>query len=578
MDYHWNKIKLTQKLPLEQSYKKLYIIEEIWLYLSYNELMKKPTKIPTSNPTIEELQKRLKQLEKHNAELEAKLIKQNELEAKLHWLEEQLRLHQLKRFGTSSEKTNPNQLELSLFNETETEANPELPEPTVETIIYRRRKKRGHRELMLENLRTETVEYRLSEEEQVCSCCSGFLHEMSTEVRQEIKYIPAEVKVVKHVRYVYSCRHCELEELETPIVTAPMPKPVYSGSLASPSIMAHIMNQKYVDGLPLYRQEKQFARLGVALSRQTIANWMIYGANQWLGLLYDRMHQLLLKQDILHADETTLQVLHEPGRPATSNSYLWLYRTGKEGPPTILYDYQETRAGKNAKEFLTGFKGYLQVDGYAGYHKVPDVILVGCWAHARRKFTEALNALPSSKRLSSVTATDGLLFCNQLFAIERELKDLSSEERYEKRFKRSKPVLDAFLSWLKIQEHKVLPKSALGQAINYCLNQWEKLVAFLKDGRLELDNNRSERSIKPFVIGRKNWLFSNTPKGARASAIIYSIVETAKANGLNPYFYLNFLFEKLPNMDTTDEGALDKLLPWSTSLPITCIVFNKLSK
>jgi transposase len=578
MDYHWNKIKLTQKLLPEQSYKKLYFIEEIWPYLSYNELMKKPTKIPTSNPTIEELQKRLEQLEKHNAELEAKLIKQNELEAKLHWLEEQLRLHQLKRFGTSSEKTNPNQLELTLFNETETEANPELPEPTVETIIYRRRKKRGHRELMLENLRTETVEYRLSEEEQVCSCCSGFLHEMSTEVRQEIKYIPAEVKVVKHVRYVYSCRHCEREELETPIVTAPMPKPVYSGSLASPSIMAHIMNQKYVDGLPLYRQEKQFARLGVALSRQTIANWMIYGANQWLGLLYDRMHQLLLKQDILHADETTLQVLHEPGRPATSNSYLWLYRTGKEGPPTILYDYQETRAGKNAKEFLTGFKGYLQVDGYAGYHKVPDVILVGCWAHARRKFTEALNALPSSKSLVSVTATDGLLFCNQLFAIERELKNLSSEERYEKRLKRSKPVLDAFLSWLKIQEHKVLPKSALGQAINYCLNQWEKLEAFLKDGRLELDNNRSERSIKPFVIGRKNWLFSNTPKGARASAIIYSIVETAKANGLNPYFYLNFLFEKLPNMDTTDESALDKLLPWSTSLPITCIVFNKLSK
>jgi transposase len=578
MDYHWNKIKLTQKLLPEQSYKKLYFIEEIWPYLSYNELMKKPTKIPTSNPTIEELQKRLEQLEKHNAELEAKLIKQNELEAKLHWLEEQLRLHQLKRFGTSSEKTNPNQLELTLFNETETEANPELPEPTVETIIYRRRKKRGHRELMLENLRTETVEYRLSEEEQVCSCCSGFLHEMSTEVRQEIKYIPAEVKVVKHVRYVYSCRHCEREELETPIVTAPMPKPVYSGSLASPSIMAHIMNQKYVDGLPLYRQEKQFARLGVALSRQTIANWMIYGANQWLGLLYDRMHQLLLTQDILHADETTLQVLHEPGRPATSNSYLWLYRTGKEGPPTILYDYQETRAGKNAKEFLTGFKGYLQVDGYAGYHKVPDVILVGCWAHARRKFTEALNALPSSKSLVSVTATDGLLFCNQLFAIERELKNLSSEERYEKRLKRSKPVLDAFLSWLKIQEHKVLPKSALGQAINYCLNQWEKLEAFLKDGRLELDNNRSERSIKPFVIGRKNWLFSNTPKGARASAIIYSIVETAKANGLNPYFYLNFLFEKLPNMDTTDESALDKLLPWSTSLPITCIVFNKLSK
>jgi len=540
--------------------------------------MKKTTKTPNSNPTIEELQKRLEQLEKHNAELEAKLKKQNELEAKLNWLEEQLRLHQLKRFGTSSEKTNPDQLELTLFNETEAEANPNIPEPTLETITFRRRKKRGHRELMLENLRTETVEYRLSDEQQVCSCCGGNLHEMSTEVRQEIKYVPAEVKVVKHVRYVYSCRHCEREELETPIVTATMPKPVYSGSLASPSIMAHIMNQKYIDGLPLYRQEKQFARLGVALSRQTIANWMIYGANQWLNLLYDRMHQLLLKQDILHADETTLQVLHEPGRPATSNSYLWLYRTGKEGPPTILYDYKETRSGKNAKDFLTGFKGYLQVDGYAGYHKVPDVILVGCWAHARRKFTEALNALPSSKRLTPVTATEGLHFCNQLFAIERDLRDLTSEERYEGRLKSSKPVLDAFLSWLKIQEHRALPKSALGQAINNCLNQWEKLEAFLKDGRLELDNNRSERSIKPYVIGRKNWLFSNTPKGARASAIIYSIVETAKGNGLNPYYYLNYLFEKLPNMDTTDEDALDKLLPWSTFLPITCIVFNKLTK
>jgi transposase len=306
---------------------------------------------------------------------------------------------------------------------------------------------------------------------------------------------------------------------------------------------------------------------------------MIYGANQWLRLIYHRMHQLLLKQDILHADETTLQVLREPNRPATSKSYLWLYRTGREGPPAILYDYQETRSGKNAKEFLTGFKGYIQVDGYAGYHKVPDVTLVGCWAHARRKFDEALKALPSAKRLTSGTAAaEGLLYCNQLYKIERQLKELTPEERYEKRLELSKPVLDAFLTWLKIQESKVLPKSALGQAITYSLNQWEKLEAFLKDGRLEIDNNRSERSIKPFVIGRKNWLFSNTPRGARSSAIIYSIVETAKENGLNPYYYLRYLFEKLPNMDTTDENALDKLLPWSETLPIHCRVFNQLSK
>lgn len=464
----------------------------------------------TSTPTIEELLKRVELLEKQNAELEKEKSK---MEAKLNWLQEQLRLHRLKRFGTSSEKTNPDQLELPLFNEVEKEANLELPEPTVETITYRRRKKRGQRKEMLENLPVETIEYRLSDEEQVCSCCGGKLHEMSTEIRQELKYIPAEVKVVKHVRYVYSCRHCEREEIQTPIKTAPMPKPVLSGSLASPSIMAHIMTQKYVEGLPLHRQEKQFNRMGLALSRQTMANWMIQGADQWLYPVYDRMHQLLLMLDILHADETTLQVLREPGRAAASQSYLWLYHTGIEGPPIILYDYRETRAGENPKEFLSGFKGYLQVDGYKGYHKVENVTLVGCWAHARRKFTDILKSLPANS-LKPVTATEGLQFCNQLFAIEKELKELEPKERYEKRLEKSKPVLDAFLSWLKNQEQKVLPKSGLGEAIAYCLNQWDKLVAFLEDGRLEIDNNRSERSIKPVVIGRKNWLFANTPQGA----------------------------------------------------------------
>lgn len=540
--------------------------------------MKKKTKHSTSTPTIEELLERVQLLEKQNAELEAKLEKEKaESEAKINWLKEQLRLHQSKRFGVSSERTLPGQLELPLFNEVEKEANLELPEPTVETITYRRRKKRGQRQLMLENLPVETIEYRLSEEEQVCSCCGGNLHEMSTEVRQELKYIPAEVKVVKHVRYVYSCRHCEQDEIETPIQTAPMPKPAIPGSLASPSILAHIMNQKYVEGLPLYRQEKQWNRIGLALSRQTMANWMIYGANHWLDKLYNRMHHLLLKLDIICADETTLQVLHEPGRPASSKSYLWLYRTGKEGPPIILYDYRETRAGENPKKFLTGFRGYLQVDGYAGYHKVEDVILVGCWAHARRAFTDVLKSLPANSP-KPVVATEGLQFCNQLFAIERELKDLETQERYDKRLELSKPVLDAFLSWLKIQEQKVLPKSGLGQAITYCLNQWDKLVVFLEDGRLEIDNNRSERSIKPVVIGRKNWLFSNTPQGARASAIIYSIVETAMANGLNPYYYLRYLFEQLPNIDLTDMNALDRLLPWSATIPVICIAFNNSTK
>jgi transposase len=500
-----------------------------------------------------------------------------ELTTKLNLLMEQFRLSQHRQFGVSSEKTNPDQLQL--FNEAEVEALALLAEPTIETIIYKRRKQIGHRETMLENLPIETIEYRLSDEEKVCSCGNP-LHEMSTEVRQELKIIPAKVSVVRHVRYVYGCRRCEREEIDTPpIITAAMPSPVLPGSLVSPSVMAHIMSQKYVESMPLYRQEQQFMRLGIELSRQTLANWMIYGANQWLTLLYDRMHYHLLKQDILCADETTLQVLHEPGRAAETDSYLWLYRTGRVGTPIVLYEYQMTRAGMHPRKFLSGFKGYLNVDGYAGYNGLRDVgvTLVGCWAHARRKFDEALKALPDSKLSAPVVAKEGLGFCNSLFAIERDLSNVTPDERFKTRLVRSRPVLDAFSAWLNAQSLQVLPKSALGQAITYCRNQWDKLEAFMQDGRLELDNNRSERSIKPFVIGRKNWMFSNTPSGARASAIIYSIIETAKENGLNPFIYLRYLFEKLPNMNTKDQNALDDILPWSATLPIICRVFNKKS-
>jgi transposase len=496
-----------------------------------------------------------------------------ELNAKLKWYEEQFRLSQQRRYGASSEKTSSDQL--SLFNAAEVTANPEVPEPTVETITYQRKKKQGDREAKLEDLPTETVEYRLAEEKQVCDCCNGRLHEMSTEIRRELKVIPAEVKLLKHIRYVYACRHCERNEIKTPIVTAAMPAPVYPGSLASPSSMAYIMNQKYVEGMPLYRQEKQWERLGISLSRQTLANWVIYGANTWLHLLYDRMKKHLLEQEILHADETTLQVLSEPGRSATSSSYVWLYRTGREGPPIILYDYQQTRASKHPQRFLSGFRGYLHVDGYAGYNGLANVTLVGCWAHARRKFHEALKLLPASAKFNMVTAKEGLAFCNQLFSIEREAKELTPQERFSFRLEHSQPILDAFLAWLRVETPKVVSKGTLGQAMKYCRNQWERLQAFLKDGRLEIDNNRSERSIKPFVIGRKNWLFANSARGARSSTIIYSMVETAKENGLNPLHYLTFLFEKLPNLDIKDDSQLDLLLPWSPSIPDQCRVPNK---
>jgi transposase len=520
---------------------------------------------PDTLPTIEELQQNMAKLEQHNAEL---LLK-------LKWYEEQFHLAKSKRFGASSEQTHPDQLAMDLFNEVEAEADPGLPEPTVETITYQRKTTRKNRETKLESLPVETIEYRLNEDDQVCPCCSGSLHEMSTETRQELKMIPAEVKVVRHVRHIYACRHCEQNDIHTPILTAPMPAPVVPGSLVSPSMMAHVMNNKYTDSLPLYRQEQQFQRLGLDLSRQTMANWMIAGSERWLAKLVDYMHKELIKQDILSADETTLQVLREPGRSAQTQSYLWLYRTGRYGPQIILYDYQAGRRGEYPKAYLDGYTGYLQTDGYSGYNKVERVVQLGCWSHARRKYHEALQVLPAHQRANTVAA-EGLAFCNALFEVERRWREATPKERYVARIAESRPILDAFLKWLIAQQLRVLPKSLLGQAITYSINQWEKLVVFLQDGRLEIDNNRSERSIKPVVIGRKNFLFSNTPRGAKASAIIYSIVETAKANSLNPYMYLKHLFEVMPQLpDATDPEALAKLTPWYKSLPLHCRIFTR---
>jgi hypothetical protein len=274
------------------------------------------------------------------------------------------------------------------------------------------------------------------------------------------------------------------------------------------------------------------------VSRGVLSNWILKGS-EWFEWIYGRLKQHLLWQEILHADETTLQVLKEAGRPAESQSYMWLFRTRSPGPPIVLYEYQQTRAGEHPRNFLKGFKGYLQVDGYAGYHNIPDVILCGCWAHLRRKFDEALKGLPPNKRASGSCAREALDRINRLFAIERELKRYRPEERLQIRNLESRPVVEEFRKWLEDIFPGVLPKSLFGMAVNYGLNQWTKLVRFLEDGRIEIDNNRAERSIKPFVIGRKNWLFCNTPKGAKANAIIYSIIETAKENGLNPYAYYN---------------------------------------
>ena len=493
-----------------------------------------------------------------------------ELSMKLNWYEEQFRLNQERRFGASSEKTNPDQL--SIFNEAEKESRPEKEEPTIEEITYKRKKKKGLNKKSFEDLPVERIEYTLSEEEKVCPSCDNQLHEMSKEIRKELKVIPAQVVVVEHVKNIYACRNCEKENITTPIISAKTPNPVLPGSFVSPSLMAYTMDRKYREAVPLYRQEKGYQNFGIDLSRQNLANWVIHGSNTWLKHLYDRMHYHLLNETILHADESVFQVLDEEGKKPTSKSYMWLYATGMHSTPIFLYEYQPSRTKKHPKEFLKEFNGFLQTDGYQGYNSVENVTQVGCFAHAKRGFTDTLKALPKDAETSKTNAEEGLKFCDKLFKLEKEYRKekLTPEEIYEKRLEKTEPVLQDFSAWLKTKEKQVLPKTSLGKAINYCLNQWTKLTAFMIDGRLEISNNRAERAIKPFVIGRKNFLFSKSPKGATASAIVYSVIETAKANNLNSFYYLTYLFERLPNIDLENMDELDKLLPWSEEIPVNC--------
>ena len=278
-----------------------------------------------------------------------------------------------------------------------------------------------------------------------------------------------------------------------------------------------------------------------------MSNWVLHASDDWLKPIYNTLHQQLCTQSVLHADETTLQVLKEPGKAAQKKSYMWMYRTsGDVKQSIVLYDYQPNRKAEHPQEFLREFSGWLHADGYEGYHKLPpQITVVGCFAHARRKFDEALNSIPNEQRNGSYAAI-GVSYCTRLFKIEDALSELSPEQRYHQRLAQAKPVLDEFLSWANDTATKTAPKSALGKAFTYLQNQWKYLVRYLEDGRLELSNNRGERSIKPFVMGRKNFLFANTPAGAQSSATIYSIIETAKDNGLDPYRYLLWIFAEAP--------------------------------
>ena len=551
----------------------------IFGYLWYNVFMIAKT-INLSEMTRE-------QLEEYAV---AKATENESLKSRLNWYEEQFRLGRERRFGKSSEKSDGDQI--SIFNEAEAESDPETEEPQITDAVIRKQKKKkgkGHKARTVSALPRNAVEYTLSDDERACPVCGSTLHPMKKEVRKELAVIPAKVIVTEHVLYSYACRNCDANGINGSIVRANAPKPMFRNSLASASIVADLITKKYRDALPLYRQEQEFHRQGLNLSRQTLSNWVINASEQYLQPVYDILHKDLLEKDIVMADETELEVLREPGRRAEQKSYMWLYRTaGYEKHPIVLYDYKPSRGGDNPKKFLKGFKGYLQTDGYSAYHALLEpeseespsgVIPVGCMAHLRRKFNDARKAMPklpdeiaNDPKMKPFPSEKGIEYCNRLFAIERESDKagLSYEERREKREREAGPIMKEMTEWAKNELEKALDKSHLREALSYAVKQAKPLSNYILDGRLEISNNRSERSIKPFVIGRKNWLFSNTPNGANASAVIYSIVETAKENGLDIFEYLKYVFENMTEMDHGHIASLRKLLPYSPELPEKC--------
>lgn len=529
--------------------------------------MKTETKIETSNAETVTISRA--EYEK----LQAQSERISALEQQVELLTEAIRLSRHKQFGSVSERINDDAMEqLSfLFNEAEVYADHEAKKAAEEGILvsaHKRHKKHEYTmEKIPEGVPVEKVEHRLSEEELVCPECGETMVEIGKEISHRLKIIPAQVVVLEDEYYTYACRHCTKENIETPVKKAPKEKTIIRGSFATPEAIAHLMTQKFVMGSPLYRQEQELNRQGIPLSRQTMSNWMLRASKDYLTPVYEQLHQELLKREVLHADETELQVLHEPGKAPQSKSYMWLYRTsGDTDNPIVLYEYQPGRGSIHPEAFLKGFKGYLHTDGYAGYHNLPkEITVVGCWAHARRKFDEAMKSLPKGKAKGS-SAAQGLAYCSLLFKIEEGLAELSAEERKKQRLEQAKPVLGAMLAWANARE--VAPKSALGTAFKYLREQWPYLTNYLKDGRLELSNNRAERSIKPFVIDRKNFLFANTPGGARGSAVIFTLIQTAIENKLDPYRYLTWLMHTAIDLDLTKPSDVQQLLPWNA--PVEC--------
>lgn len=495
-----------------------------------------------------------------------------EMDTKLQRIMEQLVLSKQERFGRSSEKMEDYAQiyfmevdgKIAFFNEAE--AVCDLDASDEEETPPRRKKAVGKKELDMSCLPINRVDHYLSEEELEAEFGGNGWKQLPDEISRRYRFVPAKVEVEEHHVGVYASKADEH------MIRAPHPKALLHGSPVSSTLAAAIINSKYVNAVPLYRTEKEFERYGIAVNRKNMAHWMIRLAEEYLGILYDYLHQKLYKYHVIQADETPCLV-NKDGRPAGSRSWMWVYRSGHlyQKEQIVLYEYQKTRNTSHPREFLKNYSGICVTDGYQVYHTLEkekeDLAIAGCWVHGRRRFDEALKVIPKEARSKSTA----YLVMKQIQAIYREegkLKELIPEERLQQRQLVVKPLVDALFVYLKSTSQNVSAKNKLGEAYSYILNQEKYLRVFLTDGEVPIDNNASERAIKGFCIGKKNWQVIDTISGARSSAIIYSIAETAKANNLKPYEYFEYLLSVIPeHMEDTDTSFLENLLPWSETLP-----------
>ncbi|MDA8119478.1 MAG: IS66 family transposase [Gammaproteobacteria bacterium] len=473
-------------------------------------------------------------------------------------LQEQLNLAIARRYSARSEKGPSPQM--GLFDEAEVEAEREAlaaeEAPVVERVVAGHiRKARGYRKPLPAALPRVDIIHELPEDERRASDGRPLVV-IGEEVSEQLDIVPATIRVLRHVRLKYGVGKDDLSGVKiVPLPPQPLPK-----TMASPGLLAHIVVAKYQDALPLYRQEQILTRIGVDLPRATLARWMVQVGTELIQPLINLLRDRLLAYDILQMDETPVQVLKEPGKAAESKSYLWVQRGGPPGQPIILFDYDPSRSQEVPLRLLEGFQGLLQTDGYAGYGAVvraQGLIHAGCLAHCRRKFDEVIKS--QGKHRKKGLAEEALAQIQKLYAVEKAARDFTPEDRHRYRQEHARPLWDALQTWLAIHRPGVPPQSALGRALAYLANEWDKLVVYLTDGRISIDNNATENAIRPFCLGRKNWLFHDTVAGAKASANLYGLIETCKAVGLEPYHYLCRIFTDLPKACTVED--LEALLP-----------------